>query len=486
MTWLDEAAWQSGIYLNGWNRGSGGDYAVIEPATGKELGRLGVATPDDVERAAERAVEAQRAWAATPYDKRAAVLRKAGALWHEHGPEIHDWIMRETGAIPPKAHAEVEVAAGECYEAAALAAQPYGEMLRSAQPRLSLARRVPVGIVGVIAPFNFPLILSIRSVAPALATGNAVILKPDQRTAVSGGVIVARIFEEAGLPEGLLSVLPGGPEVGEALVQSPPVRLISFTGSTRAGRKVGALAGQHLKRVILELGGNSAMIVTADVDLDRAVSAGAFGSFLHQGQICMATGRHLVDAAIAADYTAALAEHADRLTVGDPATEQVALGPIIDDRQLQHVHEVVTASVAAGARLAAGGTHDGLFYRPTVLADTPVTSPAFTEEIFGPVAPVLAYDSLEDAISLATATEYGLKLGILTGDPIRAMEIAERIPVGAVHINDQTVSDEPVAPFGGHSSSGVGSPLGGPTANLAAFTEVQWVTAATEIPAYPF
>jgi benzaldehyde dehydrogenase (NAD) len=484
MTLLDDAIWTSTIVVDGWERADD-DYAVIEPATGKELGRLGRAGVADVARAAERAASAQTGWAALPYTERARVLRRAGDLFTEHADEIGQWIIRESGGIPPKAGLETHIASEECYTAAALASHPHGEILRSEQPRLSFSRRVPAGVVGVISPFNFPLILSIRSVAPALALGNAVILKPDPRTAVCGGVALARVFEEAGLPAGLLAVLPGGAEVGEALVTDPRVRIISFTGSTAAGRRVGALAGEHLKRTHLELGGNSALIILDDVDIEKASSIGAFGSFMHQGQICMTTGRHLVDARIAADYTAALAERASHLPVGDPAAGPVALGPVIDAGQRDRIHGLVTASVDAGARLAAGGTYEELFYRPTVLADTPVTAPAWAEEVFGPVAPIVAYENLDEAVALATASEYGLSLGILAGDGLRALELAARIPSGAVHINDQTVGDEAVIPFGGVGASGTGSRLGG-LANLDAFTETQWVTAQSDLARYPF
>ncbi len=318
---------------------------------------------------AARAAAAQPAWAATPHSARSAILRKAADLWLENAAEIEDWVVRESGKIPPAAQFETHNSTGEIYEAATLPSRPYGELLPSEQPRLSYAERRPVGVVGVIAPFNFPQILSVRSVAPALALGNAVILKPDLRTSICGGVVVARIFEEAGLPEGLLHVLPGGVDVGEAVVTEPLVRVISFTGSTAAGRKVGELAGRHLKRVHLELGGNSALVILDDADIDLAASAGAWGSFLHQGQICMTTGRHLVQDGAYDEYVAKLAEKAIHLPVGNPATEQVALGPIIDERQRDRVHGLVTASVDAGARLAAGGTYEGLFYQPTVLAD---------------------------------------------------------------------------------------------------------------------
>ncbi len=341
-------------------------------------------------------------------------------------------------------------------------------------------------MVGVIAPFNFPLILAIRSVAPALALGNAVLLKPDLRTAVCGGLSIARIFEEAGLPDGVLHVLPGGADVGERLVTDHHVRVISFTGSTAVGRRVGELAARHLKRAHLELGGNSAVIVLEGADLERAASAGAFGSFNHQGQICMTTGRHLVHQSLADQYIDLLARKADQLPVGNPAAEQVAIGPIIDERQRDKIHGIVTSSVEAGARLAAGGTYEGLFYRPTVLAEVTASSPAFQQEIFGPVAPVAAFSTLEEAVDLARSTDYGLSLGILGGDLDAALALADRIPSGLVHINDQTVDDEATAPFGGVGVSGTGVRFGGAAANIEAFTETQWLTLQGSIAPYPF
>jgi benzaldehyde dehydrogenase (NAD) len=485
MTFLDSAPWRSHVYLGEWCAGGAGQAAVLEPATGQELAQSGRANVEDVARASELATFAQREWAQRPFTERAAVLRRAGQLFTDHADEISNWIMRESGGIGPKAGLEVHIAAQECFEAAALASHPTGEVLRSEFPRLSFSRRVPAGVVGVIAPFNFPLILSIRSVAPALALGNAVILKPDPRTAVCGGVVLARVFEDAGVPAGVLSMLPGGAEVGEAIVTDPRVRVIAFTGSTAAGRKVGALAGQHLKRVHLELGGNSALIVMGDVDVEKAVSVGAFGSFMHQGQICMTTGRHIVDAAIVDDYAAVLAEHANHTPVGDPTSGQVALGPLIDATQRDRVHAMVSDTVAAGATLLAGGTYEDLFYRPTVLTNVTATSPAYCEEVFGPVAPVMSYSSLDEAVAMASATPYGLSLGILSRDGLRALELASRIPTGAIHINDQTVADEATIPFGGTGTSGNGSRMGG-LANLEAYTETQWVTAQADLASYPF
>ncbi len=485
MSLFAQGQWSGKVFTGSWEAGGAGEAPILEPATGAELGRTGRASVGDVARAAAAAAAAQRDWAARPFTERTAVLRRAGQLFVDHGEEIAEWIMRESGGIDAKAGLEVHVASEECFEAAAVGSHPMGDVLHSELPRLSFSRRVPAGVVGVISPFNFPLILSIRSVAPALALGNAVILKPDPRTAMCGGVVLARVFEEAGLPAGVFSMLPGGADVGEALITDPHVRVIAFTGSTNVGRSVGALAAQHLKRAHLELGGNSALIVMADVDVEKAVSVGAFGSFLHQGQICMTTGRHIVDAAIVEDYTAALAEHANHLPVGDPISHQVALGPIIDASQRDKIHAMVHDSVSAGATLRAGGTFEGLFYRPTVLAQVPHEAPAYCQEVFGPVAPVVPFSSVDEAVALASATPYGLSLGILSGDGLRALEIAARIPTGAIHINDQTVGDEAVIPFGGTGHSGNGSRMGG-LANLDAYTETQWVTAQSQLPDYPF
>ncbi|WP_285508982.1 benzaldehyde dehydrogenase [Actinokineospora sp. NBRC 105648] len=483
---LDGGAWLGKVWTGVWTDGAGGTYTAVEPATGQSLGEVGKATPEDVHAAATRAVVARREWAAAPFEERAAVLRRAGDLLVEHGEEIKDWLSRESGAIRPFGQFQVHTSAQECYEAAALPSHPYGELLRTGAPRLSFARRLPVGVVGVIAPFNVPTILSIRAVAPALALGNAVILKPDPRTAISGGAVFARVFEEAGLPAGVLQVLPGGADVGEALVVEPAVRVIAFTGSTRAGRAVGALAGKHLKRAHLELGGNSALVVFPDVDVTAAASVGAWGTFTHSGQICMATSRHLVHESIAEEYTAVLAAKVGGLPVGDPFRAEVALGPLIDAGQRDRVHGLVTASVDSGATVRTGGTYEGLFYRPTVLGEVPVDAPAYREEIFGPVAPVTAFRDLDQVADLAGGTDYGLSLGILTRDVTAGLALAERVPTGLVHINDQTVNDEATAPFGGLGSSGTGSRHGGPQANIEAFTETQWVTLRGDLPVYPF
>ncbi|MDO5499522.1 MAG: aldehyde dehydrogenase family protein [Propionibacteriaceae bacterium] len=471
---LDGADWQGALALGGWSP-TAQTLPVIEKATGAELARVGAATPADVDRAVHDAAVAQRSWASLGYDERAAVLRRAADLFEQYAEELAGWSMREAGATTVAATRQSVIGAGECREAAALAAIPFGEVLRSAQPRLSFSRRLPVGVVGVIAPFNAPVALSMRAVAPALAVGNAVVLKPDPRTAVIGGIAIARIFEEAGLPPNLLQVLPGDSACGAALVEHPRVPVLAFTGSTQAGRAIAAAAAQHLKRVHLELGGNSPLIVLDDVDVQWAAQLGARGTFTHSGQICMASGRHLVHEAVAGDYAAALADLAAGLSVGDPTTG-TDIGPIIDAGQRDQIESLVRSSEQAGATTLAGGRFDGLFYHPTVLFPIRPDAPAYAEEVFGPVASVVPFADDEEAVALASDSTYGLSLGILSADVMRALRLADRIPSGAVHINDQTINDEPIVPFGGVGDSGNGARHGGHQANLEAFTELQWVT----------
>lgn len=305
------------------------------------------------------------------------------------------------------------------------------------------------------------------------------------RTSVTGGALIMRVFEEAGLPHGVLQLLPGGGDVGAATVEAPHVNVVSFTGSTAAGRHVGAAAAQHLKRAHLELGGNNVVIVLPGADVDLAAGVGAMGSFFHQGQICMTTGRHLVHEDLHDEYVDKLAAKAEALVVGDPSGGPVHLGPIIDERKLKAIDAIVQETAIAGARVVAGGSHEGLFYRPTVLSELTHEMTAWKDEIFGPVAPVMKVSSAEEAVEFANASEYGLSVSIV-GDVGEAMKIADRIRSGKIHINEMTVADEANAPFGGMGASGTGSRFGGPTANIDAFTETQWITISPDVPHYPF
>src|SRR3954454_11980787 len=468
--WLDP-------FLADWRPGTGEAKEIREPATGRPLLTLNQSTPDDVARAAAAAKAAQPAWAETSYDERAGVLRRAAVIYEQHRAEFGTWTQRETGAVHGKMHHEQNFAVGELHAAGTMPFQAYGQLVPSVVPgRLSMLRRVPAGVIGAITPWNSPTVLAMRVVAPALALGNAVILKPDPQTPVCGGAVFETIFREAGLPDGLLRVVVGDPETGEAIVTDPNINRVSFTGSTPVGRRVGSLAGGLLKRVSLELGGNNAFVVLDDADVEAAASAGAYASFQFQGQVCFATGRHIVHRAVAEEYVDLLAQKARKLRTGDPYREHVELGPIVNERQVQHVDDIVQRSVSSGkARLVEGGTFQGLFYRPTVLADVTRDAPAWTDEVFGPVAPVVTFTSDDEAVELANSSEYGLSAGVYSRSVSRGLAIANRIKAGMVHVNDQTINDEATIPFGGMGMSGNGGRFG-PEANLEAFTQFQWLT----------
>jgi benzaldehyde dehydrogenase (NAD) len=481
-----EQPWSGKIYLGEWVDGKAGTSAVVEPATGANLGEVGIASREDVDAAVQRAIRVQQSWANTPFDQRAAVFHTAARLLSERAEQFNFWNVRECGSILQKAQWELKATVEHLLTAASLPLQPDGLLFPSSVVgRTNTWRRIPVGVVGVITPWNFPLVIAIRSVAPALALGNAVILKPDPLSAVTGGALIAQLFEDAGLPRGLLHVLPGGAETGDALVRHPAVELLSFTGSTPVGRKIGEICGGMLKKTSLELGGNNPFIVLPDADLDKAASCAAWGSFLHQGQICMQAGRHLVHRSVADTYIAKLAERARRLTIGDPATEQVHLGPLINERQAERVERIVTSTIEAGATVVTGGKRSGAFFEPTVLADVTQTMAAFSDELFGPVAPVTVFDSIDEVIELVHASEYGLAAAIHSKSVSNAMALAGRLRSGMVHVNDQPVNTESQVPFGGMGASGNSSRFGGP-ANIEEFTKSQWVSVVDTPIEYPF
>ena len=475
-----------GSFVKTWEPGTGSPIEDREPATGRLIATVQGSTPADVARAAAAAKEAQPAWAATSYQERARIMRRAADIYEANRDEFGTWTQRETGASHSKMHHESTFAYQEILNAATLPSQPYGSLMPSAiKGRLSMVRRVPAGVIGAITPWNSPSVLGMRVVAPALALGNAVVLKPDPQTPVVGGAMFAAVFREAGLPEGLLQVVVGGADVGEALVTDPNIPVVSFTGSTAVGRRVGQLAGGMLKKVSLELGGNNAFIVLDDADLDAATAAGAFSAFQFQGQVCFAAGRHLVHETVADEYIEALRSKAEGLRMGDPFREDVQLGPIVNEKQIRRVADIVDRSVEGGARLVTGGAHEGLFYQPTVLADVTPDLPAWTDEIFGPVAPVTTFRTDEEALALANSSEYGLVGAVYSRSMSRGLSIAQRIKAGMVHVNDGTLNDEATIPFGGTGMSGNGARYGG-EANLDNFTEWQWVTVRDEPPTFPF
>lgn len=431
---------------------------VTNPATGEIITTVPKATEEDVDEAFDAAVAAQKEWEDTSPAKRADVVRRAADILDEHAEEVREWIAVETGGTEPKQDIEHGGAVTFTYDAAQFAFRASGNHTRSKIPgKDNLIKRVPAGVVGVITPWNVPLKLSIRVVAPAIALGNAVVLKPASETPITGGHILARIFEQAGLPDGVLNVVTGdGSVVGDRVSSHPAGSVLAFTGSTEVGRMVAHNAIDHFALPALELGGNNPHVVLEDADVERAVNAGIFGSFWHQGQVCISINRHLVHESIYDEYAERLAERAAELPIGDPTDDDNVVGPIINEEQRDQILNFIEETVDQGAQLETGGGHDGLFVEPTVLTNVTNDMSAACNEHFGPVAPIIPFSSDEEGVELANDTEYGLAGSVHSRDVNRAEHVADQIRVGMIHINDQPVNAEPTAPFGGFKDSGVG------------------------------
>ncbi len=480
--------WAGRIFVDGeFTEPDGGRrVAVTDKASGDALGEAGVASEADVDRALRSAQAAQPGWAALPYDERAGLLRRVARLLEERAEEVAALIVRETGGIPGKAEYEVGAAQNELYEAAALASRATAEVLPSHNPgKLSLVQRVPVGVVAAITPWNFPVVLGFRVVAPALALGNVVVLKPAPETPLTGALLIAELFADAGAPAGVLQALSGDDDTGRSLVAHPGVAMVHFTGSSEVGRQIAVQAAGDFKRVSLELGGNNAFVVLDDADPEQASMVGAWSAFHYSGQTCITAGRHIVARSLFDDYVERLAARARGIELGDPSSGEVGLGPMISEAQVARAHGIVEESVAMGARVVEGGGHDGLFYRATVMVDVTREMPVWTQEIFGPVAPVLAADDDAAALELVNDTAYGLVNAVFSGSESRGLRFAEGVRSGMVHVNDTTCLDEAHVPFGGIGQSGLGGRSGG-DANLEEFTERRWIGLQRAPVEYPY
>jgi aldehyde dehydrogenase (NAD+) len=415
-------------------------------------------------------------------------VARAVAVMEARADEIRGWITRESGSTQVKAAFELGAAQAITAEAATFPTRAHGQILATSTPgEESRVYRAPLGVISVISPWNFPLNLSMRSVAPALALGNAVVLKPASDTPVTGGTLLGKILEEAGLPPGLLNVIVGsGSEIGDYFVEHPTPSLVSFTGSTDVGRRVGAIAagGRWIKRVALELGGNAPIVVLADADPEAAARAAVFGRFLHQGQICMSTNRAIVDAGIYDAFVEAVARRVSGLTSGNPADPATNVGPIINAQQLAGIQRKIEAAKAAGARLVAGGEAQGNVLPPHVFADVDPEWEIAADETFGPVLPIIKARDEAHALELANATEYGLSCAVISGNPERGVRFARGIRAGMAHVNSISVDDHAHAPFGGEKNSGLGRFNGEWV--MEEFTRTQWITTRDEVPVFPF
>ncbi|MFF5536893.1 aldehyde dehydrogenase family protein [Streptomyces cinerochromogenes] len=475
-------------YIDGeWRPGTGSwDVIDFNPYDDEKLASITVATVDEVDQAYQAAARAQKKWAETnPYTRR-AVFERALRLIEDREQEIADLIIAELGGTRVKAGFELHLAKEFLRESIHLALRPEGRILPSpTEGKENRVYRVPVGVVGVISPFNFPFLLSLKSVAPALALGNAVVLKPHQNTPIAGGTLLAKIFEEAGLPGGLLNVVVTDiAEIGDAFIEHPVPKVISFTGSDKVGRHVATVCAKHFKRAVLELGGNSALVVLDDADLDYAVDAAVFSRFVHQGQVCMAANRVLVDASVADEFTEKFVAKVKTLKVGDPRDPETVIGPVINSAQANAISGTVEQALAEGATALVRGSTTNNLVGPTVLTGVPADSALLRQEVFGPVVFLVPFDGEEEAVRIVNDTPYGLSGAVHTGDIERGVAFAKRIDTGMFHVNDGTVHDEPIVPFGGEKHSGLGR-LNGET-TLEAFTTVKWISVQHGRSGFPF
>jgi acyl-CoA reductase-like NAD-dependent aldehyde dehydrogenase len=458
-----------------------------DPFTGDVVARIPAGTREDARRAVEAAAAAFPAWSATPPAERQRVFLKAADILESRRDEVVSLLARETGCTFGFGMFQLDFVVGLFRQAAGTAYAAMGEIIPSDTGAFAMAIRRPAGVVGAITPWNAALILSARSITAPLALGNTAVLKPSELSPYVGGLLWGEIFTGAGLPGGVLNIVthaPGeaGPVAGE-LVESPHVRRLNFTGSTQTGRKLAEAAGRNLKRVVLELGGFSPLIVLGDADLDYAVNASAFGAFLHQGQICMSARRIVVERPIADEFVERLAKKTSGLKTGDPKEPETIIGPLITPQALELVRSRVEDAVSRGANVVAGGEAVGPCFRATLLTDVPEEAELSKTETFGPVAAIDVVENSDQAVERANATTYGLASGVITNDADKGLELAQRIQAGIVHINEQPVADEPQMPFGGVKDSGWGR-FGG-TAAIDEFTELHWVTVGRPHP-YPF
>jgi acyl-CoA reductase-like NAD-dependent aldehyde dehydrogenase len=472
-----------GEWCNGTSEGTNNNRNPYDQSV---LTSIQLASVHDIDTAYQEAQKAQINWQKTSPEERIAIMNKAAEIMAHRRDEIVQLLIAETGSSFAKANAEVDFSIADINQFSELPLQMKTDVLPSVIPgKENRVYRVPVGVVGVISPFNFPLYLSTRAIFPALATGNAVVVKPDLQTFISGGLILASILEEAGLPKGVFNVTVADiAEIGDAFVEHPIPKVISFTGSTAVGRHISELCGKNLKKVALELGGNNVMIVLEDADVNQAASAAVFGKFLHQGQICMSLNRIIVHRAIYDEFVQCFKEKTAFVKAGNPAEQDVFLGPLINTKQVEKIQNWIDDSIREGAICIQRGNVTGTLMEPTILIDVTNDMAIAKNEQFGPVAAIIPVESEEEAIQIANASDFGLSGSVFAGDLDHGVEVALQIHTGMIHVNDQSVNCESHIPFGGEKSSGLGR-YGG-NWSLEEFTTVRWVSVQKETRPFPF
>lgn len=469
------------MYINGqWVEGSS-DKSIdnTNPFTDETLFSIRSADESDLDKAYAVAKEAQTEWATMLPQNRRALIEKFAEVTLQHKEDIIDWLVKESGSTRIKAEGEFLASMAIIKEAATFPFRMDGLIKPSIVPnKENRVYRKPLGVIGVISPWNFPFHLAVRSIVSALATGNTVVVKPATATPVTGGLLFASLFEEAGLPKGVLNVVVGrGSEIGDAIVEHPVPKLISFTGSTEVGKGIAEKAGRLLKKTALELGGNNVFVVLDDADIDRAVESAVYSKFYHQGQICMSTNRILVAESIHDAFLEKFVERVSALKFGNPNESDTQVGPLIDHDQVDRILDQIKQTVDAGATVQVGGNADGNVLEPTVVSGVTNDMPLAKNEIFGPVAVILSFKDDAEALKLSNELPYGLS-GAVHGSIYRATEFARQVETGMIHVNDQSVNDEPHLPFGGEKDSGLGRFNGEWV--LEEFTTLQWVSVMHE------
>lgn len=433
---------------------------VATPYSGEVIAEVETATVQDVERAIDQAEKAAIFWRRTPAHQRFEIMMAAAALADLRQEEMAQTISRENGKSLLEARSEAS-RSGEIIRLSAFeGSQLYGDTLPldanrgTGQEKIGFTLPQPVGVVVAISPFNYPALLVMHKIGPALAVGNAVILKPARTTPLTA-LALAQCFLDAGLPEGVLSVITGpGSELGEALVSNPKVRKVSFTGSTRVGEAITKVAG--VKKLSLELGASSPVVVLSDAEIEYAANAIAIGGYVNAGQVCISVQRVIVEQSIRAEFLAALAPKVAALKVGNPLHEETQIGSLISETEAKRVAASIQAAVSQGAQLLMGGERDGSYIQPTILTEVDPNSSIAQDELFGPAVVVSNAENDREAIALANSTPYGLGAGIFTRNTDRAIEAMREIDAGIIHINWTPLWRADLMPYGGLKSSGVG------------------------------
>ncbi|GAA0497475.1 benzaldehyde dehydrogenase [Salinibacillus aidingensis] len=448
----------------------------INPYNGEVITEFQMATPDDIDEAYQAARKAMDEWnQINPYKQR-DILERAVSYIEENEEDITSIIIDELGGTHLKAAFEIGLVKNMIKEAATFPLKKEGKILPSVEDgKENRLYRMPAGVVGVISPFNFPFFLSVKSIAPAIGAGNGVVLKAHEETPIVGGTLIAKIFEEAGVPKGLFNVVATDiREIGDSFVEHPVPRIISFTGSTTVGRHIAEVAVRNFKKPLLELGGNSAFIVLDDADIDYAVNAAAFSRFTHQGQICMSANRILVHQSVYDEFIEKYKNKIASLKTGDPRDPETVIGPVVNEGAANNLNDLIEKGIKEGATPLLRGNITGNMVEPTILTDVTPDMAVAREEMFGPVVSVMKFESDEEAIQLANDTNFGLSGAVHTSDGERGVQLAKRVHTGMIHVNDISINDEPIVAFGGEKQSGLGR-LNGEW-SLEEFTTLKWIS----------